>query len=265
MVSFEDRILEHRQGQIFTRTWLPAGEPAGCPVILFHDSLGCTELWREFPAVFAKRTRRCVISYDRSGFGKSNPRNGRPGFDFIGDEARTWVPVLREGLGIDRFAAFGHSVGGSMAAQVAVAFVDSCEALITESTQAFVEDRTLAGIREAQRQFEQPEQLARLRRYHGEKTEWVLDAWTGIWLDPAFSNWSLAEVMPRVRCPLLVIHGADDEYGSNRHAELIASLAGGPSRLEVIEDTRHVPHREREAEVVAMVAEFLTAQAPNIR
>jgi len=41
------------------------------------------------------------------------------------------------------------------------------------------------------------------------------------------------------------------------HPALIAELSGGPARLELMPDTRHVPHREREADVVAMVRAFL--------
>jgi pimeloyl-ACP methyl ester carboxylesterase len=44
---------------------------------------------------------------------------------------------------------FGHSVGGAMAVATAARIPDRCAAVITESAQAFVEDRTVAGIRAA--------------------------------------------------------------------------------------------------------------------
>jgi pimeloyl-ACP methyl ester carboxylesterase len=65
-------------------------------------------------------------------------------------------------------------------------------------------------------------------------------------------------VLPQVACPALVIHGIDDEYGSSAHPTLIAELGGGTARLELMADTRHVPHREREAEVIAMVKGFVS-------
>jgi len=64
-------------------------------------------------------------------------------------------------------------------------------------------------------------------------------------------------VLPHVKCPLLVIHGMDDEYGTVRHPELIGELAGGPVRVEIMAATRHIPHRENESAVVGMAAEFL--------
>ena len=85
----------------------------------------------------------------------------------------------------------------------------------------------------------------------------MLDAWIESWLAPAFATWSLRPVLPQVACPTLVIHGIDDEYGSTAHPTLIAELGGGAARLELMPDTRHVPHREREADVVAMVRAFL--------
>jgi pimeloyl-ACP methyl ester carboxylesterase len=241
---------------LFVRKWVPL-QTHGSTIVLFHDSLGSVELWREFPSVLAARTGRAVIAYDRLGFGQSDPRDDRLGMDFIADEAETFFPALRAQLGIDRFVACGHSVGGGMAVYCAAQCGAACAAVITVAAQAFVEDRTLQGIREAQALFADPAQVERLAKYHGDKARWVLDAWLDTWLSPQFAGWSLDAVLPRVTCPLLAIHGADDEYGSTRHPERIGRLAGGPARVEVMPDTRHVPHREREAAVLDWVAEFL--------
>jgi hypothetical protein len=75
-----------------------------------------------------------------------------------------------------------------MAVATAAHFADDCAALVTESAQSFVEDRTLTGIRAARAAFEQPGQVERLERYHGAKARWVLDAWIGTWLDPVFAG-----------------------------------------------------------------------------
>ncbi|MCR2726207.1 alpha/beta hydrolase, partial [Salmonella enterica] len=86
------------------------------------------------------------------------------------------------------FIAFGHSVGGGMGICCAAAHPDDCRALITESAQTFAEDRTLDGIRAAQRNFAEPGQLDRLKKYHGDKAAWVLSAWVDTWLSPAFAD-----------------------------------------------------------------------------
>jgi pimeloyl-ACP methyl ester carboxylesterase len=246
-------------GRLFVRTWSPARPSRLAPIILLHDSLGSVELWRGFPEALCTATGRQVVAYDRLGFGRSDAHPAALTLDFIASEAEADFGAVIRHLGIERFILFGHSVGGGMAVNCAAHRSAACVALITESAQAFVEDRTVKGLEEARVFFNDPVQIERLKRYHGDKARWVLDAWIESWLHPAFATWSLRPVLPQVACPTLVIHGIDDEYGSSAHPTLIAELGGGPARLELMPDTRHVPHREREAEVIAMVKAFVSA------
>lgn len=263
-VIARDHRIATARGALFARSWGPSdGRPvANAAILLFHDSLGCVEVWRDFPALLASATRRTVVAYDRLGFGRSDPHPGPLPPTFVRDEAETAVPRLREALrdelGLDRLIPFGHSVGGGMAVATAARLADACDALVTESAQSFVEDRTLDGIRAARAAFAEPDQFERLRRYHGAKARWVLDAWTETWLDPGFAAWSLDDDLRRVRCPTLALHGDGDEYGSAAHAERIARLAGGPSRAVILDGCGHVPHREQSARVLDEVARFLT-------
>lgn len=258
-----DVSISHPQGRLFARVWEPQSgsrqSTPRSPIVLLHDSLGCIDLWRHFPAELCAATGHPVIAYDRLGFGRSDARQALPSLDFIADEARSYFPLLRAQLGFDRFIAFGHSVGGGMAVNCAAEFAAHCDALITESAQAFPEDLTLASIVDAKAQFAESGQLDRLRKYHGDKAEWVLKAWTDSWLHPDFAAWTLAPVLPQVTCPVLAIHGEHDEYGSARHPEMIAGLCSGPSRCEILPATGHVPHRERGALVLDLVREFIAS------
>lgn len=264
-----DVWIEHPRGRIFARSWSNAcdtrSQPEKAPIVLFHDSLGCVDLWRDFPAQLCAATGRRVVAYDRLGFGKSDPRNDNLAMDFIADEAKTFFPVVREQLCLDRFIVFGHSVGGGMAVNCAAQDSSHCMALITESAQAFAAEETLQGILVAKRQFENEAQLERLRKYHGVKAKWVLDAWTETWLAPEFASWSLAKVLPQVSCPVLAIHGEFDEYGSTRHPEMIRQLCGGPSRVKIMKNAHHVPHRELPEVVFALVSEFVSSDAVRPR
>jgi pimeloyl-ACP methyl ester carboxylesterase len=256
----EDVWIAHPRGRIFARIW--SGAAAGiradkAPIVLVHDSLGCVDLWRNFPAKLGAATGRAVIAYDRLGFGRSAPRQDKLPQDFVADEAATFFPLIRERLGLRNFVAFGHSVGGGMAVHCAARYPEDCRALITVAAQAFVGDETRHGILAAKEAFQHAGHFERLRKYHGEKARWVLDAWTETWLDPGFASWSLADVLPMVKCPVLAIHGAQDEYGSARHPETIAARSGGPSRIVMMADTGHLPHRERPGELVALAAGFL--------
>ncbi len=246
---------------MFARIWHPSGEGmdrgAESPIVLFHDSLGSVALWRRFPERLCTATGRTVIAYDRLGFGNSDPFQGEWSSRFIHEEARTFFPVLREQLGIETFIAMGHSVGGAMAALCAAALPSACRALITESAQAFVEDRTLQGIREAKSAFHQDGQLNRLAKYHGDKARWVLEAWTETWLSPEFLSWNLDADLSTIVCPALILHGEHDEYGSERHPMRLAQAMAGETQVVLLPGCRHVPHREAEDTVVELVSSFL--------
>ncbi|CAH0317217.1 2-succinyl-6-hydroxy-2, 4-cyclohexadiene-1-carboxylate synthase [Massilia sp. Bi118] len=255
-----DVWIDHPHGRLFSRVWRHAStgraDSENTPIVLLHDSLGCVDLWRDFPALLAFETGCDVLAYDRLGFGRSDRREGKLPLDFIADEARTYFPVVCEQHKVNRFIAFGHSVGGGMAVHCAAQYPERCEGLITESAQAFIGEETRAGLLEAKGLFEDERALSRLAKYHGDKAAWVLDAWLGTWLAPSFAAWSLRDVLPAVRCPVLAIHGALDEYGSSRHPETIAEHAAGPSRVHILPGTYHVPHKERPGEIAGLVAAF---------
>lgn len=249
--------LRTDQGDLYAKIWSPGAAGRHAPIVLLHDSLGCVELWRDFPLRLAERTKRRVIAYDRLGFGRSDPHPARLGRDFIRDEAQVGFPAVLAQLGLDEFIVFGHSVGGGMAVACAAAQARRCRALVTESAQAFVEDRTTRGIRAAQQSFASSDQRDRLRKYHGDKAAWVLSAWIDTWLAPDFAGWTLDADLRRLRCPTLALHGDQDEYGSARHPQRIAEHAGGGATVHLFSGCGHVPHRELADVVLGRVSGWL--------
>jgi pimeloyl-ACP methyl ester carboxylesterase len=258
-ISTEDRWIHHPQGKLFSRAWTPESghQPGSAPLVLLHESLGSVAQWRDFPAQLALATGRRVIAYDRLGFGRSAPRHGAMAPDFIRKEAQSFFPAVRAQWDLERFALFGHSVGGGMGVECAARWPEGCEALITEAAQAFLETLTITGIRQAQQVFADPAQMERLARYHGSQTRWVLDAWINTWLSPAFASWSLDAVLPQVRCPVLALHGEHDEYGSSAHPQRIAEFCGGAVHIEILGGLHHVPHRENPQRILDLAADFL--------
>jgi pimeloyl-ACP methyl ester carboxylesterase len=240
-VTATDHRVSTDRGDLFARTWTPSILTSGrsAAILLFHDSLGP------------------VVAYDRLGFGRSDRHPGALPLTFIQDEAASAAPRLCETLGLGTIIPFGHSVGGAMAIATAARLPDRCAAVITESAQSFTEERTFAGVRAAQAEFEKPGQLERLARYHGAKARWVLDAWIGTWLSPAFASWRLDADLPAVRAPALALHGDRDEYGSVQHAHRIAGLTSGKARVVILENCGHVPHREQPARILDEVARFV--------
>lgn len=254
-----DLWVDSAAGRIFVRSWIPDAVAAGerAPILLLHESLGCIEQWRDFPAALSRATGRTVVAYDRQGFGRSDRLTSAPAPSFVEDEATDGFAAVREQLGIERFVVLGHSVGGSMAVHCAARFAQECQALVTMAAVTFVEARTLAGIRQAKAWFADAAQRERLRRYHGERSDWVLSAWIDTWLDPGFASWSLQPALPAVRCPALAIHGSDDEFGSEQHPQLIGQHAAGPVEQVLLPGVGHVPHREQPQQVLERIARFL--------
>lgn len=265
-VGSTDIYADAPGGRLFVRTWESASGLDRPPVVLLHDSLGCVDLWRDFPVALCRRLARPVIAYDRLGFGRSGKRLDLPGPDFIREEAEVFFPAVARALGRSEFVLFGHSVGGAMALAVAARPQVACVAVISESTQAFVQEQTVAGIVAAKALFASADQFDRLARWHGDKAEWVLRAWTEVWLSPAFAGWTLDPDLPRVRCPILALHGDQDEYGSVEFPRRICARVSGPAELAILQGCGHVPHREQPSEVLDRVAAFLgrAGQTPNL-
>lgn len=255
-----EAILKLKGKEIYLKQWHPENPLTQTPLILLHDSLGSVDLWRDFPQKLCEHLQIPVYAYDRWGFGRSSARQELPSAEFIAEEAQTHLPEILQALKISQFYLLGHSVGGAMALTAAAAN-PNCLAVISESAQAFVEDRTREGIEAARISFKNSEQLARLAKYHGDKTPWVLNAWTEVWLSSAFAEWSLSPVLGHIRCPTLVIHGDQDEFGSVRFPQKIA--AGIPhAQMIVLENTGHVPHKQNVAVVLSLIGDFLRPKHP---
>ncbi|MGY5808201.1 alpha/beta fold hydrolase [Rhizobium sp. LEGMi198b] len=245
--------IESPAGRLYAKSWAPRDLNSKSPIILFHDSLGCVALWKDFPQLLARSLGRRVIAYDRLGFGRSDARTDILERDFIAQEAERFVPLLCEQLAVGEFIACGHSVGGGMAVETGARFA-GCNAVITIAAQAFVEDRTVQGIRTSQQEFASVDNIARLAKYHGEKADWVLRAWIETWLAPEFAEWNLDAALEKLGCPVIAIHGDRDEYGSLAHPRRIAA---GRGSFHILPDTGHSPHREHPALVIKVIEDLL--------
>lgn len=257
-VSVSEEWVPIAEGTIYVKRWAPVEQTTlgHVPIILFHDSLGCVDMWRQFPQALSQRLARPVIAYDRLGFGRSSARRGIPSVRFVSEEAETYFPQIIKQIGIGEFIAFGHSVGGAMAVLAAAKFSAECRAVVTEAAQAFVEQKTLTSIADSKVRFADPQELAKLAKYHGDKAAWVVSAWTETWLSPEFADWNVRSALPNVSCPLLAIHGDRDEYGSAEFPAALSSMTSGHAEMMLLAACGHVPHRERETLVLDRIESF---------
>lgn len=230
------------------------------PVLVFlHDSLGCTQLWRDFPYELANAVQCNVLIYDRLGYGKSDgmPTAQRP-VNYLEHEADV-LNIIITTLHIDNAVLFGHSDGGSIALITAAKYPERVKALICEAAHIFVEDVTLKGIIAAIQAYKNTDLAIRLKKYHGDKVETLFKAWTDTWTRPDFKNWNIENFLPAITCPLLFIQGKADEYGSLHQAEKTIHQVKGPAQKLIIPGVGHTPHREAADVVLIGASEFINA------
>ena len=233
-------------------------------LVLLHDSLGCITVWRDFPDRLSAALGCHALVYDRRGYGASSPFGAeprRPGY--LEDEADVLARVL-DACGVGEAVLFGHSDGGSIALVAASRYPDRVRAVVTEGAHVFVEELTLAGIREARETLRTTDLRERLWRHHGERTDAVTSAWIDVWLSPEFRDWTIERYLPAIRCPVLVLQGTDDEYGTPEQVRAIAEGVSGPARAQLIAGVGHTPHRAAPDEVLRLTTAFLAETVPEL-
>jgi pimeloyl-ACP methyl ester carboxylesterase len=234
-----------------------AATRTGAPTLVFlHEGLGSVALWRDFPAKLAARTSAGALVYSRRGYGRSDRLDAPRKPDYMHDEALVVLPELLRECGIADPILIGHSDGASIALIHAGSGRWPVCALILEAPHVFVEDVTLASIEQAKATYRTTDLAERLARYH-EDSDHAFWGWNDIWLDPAFRTWNIEEYLPRVRCPVLAIQGADDEYGTLAQLDSIERGVGGSFERLVLANCRHSPHRDQEALTLEAMARFI--------
>ncbi len=230
----------------------------GRPTLVFlHEGLGSIEMWHDFPETLAEKTGCDGLVYDRWGHGKSDPIDVQRTLRYVHDEALDILPEVLMNSGVEDAILIGHSDGGSIALIFAAEYPGSVRGLITEAAHVFVEEITLEGIREAVKAYQTTNLKEKLARYHDNNTEMIFKAWYDTWLSPEFKQWNIEDCLPRVRCPVLVIQGEDDQYGTEAQVEAIASQVAGPATPLLIPDCAHIPHKEATGRVIKEMTEFI--------
>jgi pimeloyl-ACP methyl ester carboxylesterase len=125
----QSAAVDHQRGQADERTQLLRlpdgrrlafcewGDAAGPAVLSLHGTPGSRYLRHVGSAYEDDRLR--VVTYDRPGYGRSDPQPGRSVFETAAD-----VEALADHLGIDTFAVAGVSAGGVHALAAAAALPD---------------------------------------------------------------------------------------------------------------------------------------------
>ena len=225
-------------------------------IVLLHEGLGCLALWRDFPQRLAEATGFGVFVYSRAGYGRSDPIALPRPLDYLSREARFSLPLVLGSIGFQRGVLVGHSDGASIAAIYAGERDDErVKGLVLMAPHLFTEPAGLASIAEAKRAYETGDLKPKLARYHAHVDAAFL-GWSGAWLDPGFTAWTIETFVERWRSPALVIQGADDQYGTLAQVRAIEARSPAPVETLVLDNCRHAPQFEQPDATLDAIAAF---------
>ena len=239
-----------------------APERKAAPLIVFlHEGLGSLSMWRDFPQRLCDAAGVRGLVYSRPGYGRSTPRAPEEAWDldFMHHQAHEVLPALLTALDIeathDRPWLFGHSDGGSITLLYAAKHRDAIAGAIVLAPHILVEDLSVDSIAKAKTAYETTDLKQRLAKYHDDPDS-AFWGWNTIWLDPRFRDWSIADEIAPIHCPLLAVQGLEDEYGTLAQVRGIAERVP-QTRLLEIPRCGHSPHRDQPELVIEAVASQL--------
>jgi len=232
--------------------------PSTAPTLVFlHEGLGSVSLWRDFPEALCRQTGCGGLVYSRWGHGNSDGLDRPRSVRFMHDEALIVLPQLLDALEIERPILIGHSDGGSIALIFSGSRPENPAALILEAPHVFVEDLTVSSIAQLRDRYATTDLRTRLARHHANVDSLFRD-WTDIWLSSEFRAWNIEESLPAVRARTLLIQGLDDEYGTSRQVDTIASGISAPSETLMLGACGHAPHIDQRTAVETAMARFIS-------
>jgi len=226
-------------------------------IVMLHEGLGCVGLWGTFPERLAAATGSGVFVYSRAGYGNSSPAPLPRPLTFMDEEALDVLPRVLATIGFKRGFLFGHSDGASIAAIYAGSVQDHrVRGLVLMAPHFFTEPMGLAEIRRAGQTFTAGILRDKLKRWHAD-VDAAFRSWIEPWLDPEFQKWNITEALGYIRVPILIVQGADDQYGTIKQIEAAQEQCFCPVEVAILPGARHSPHRDAPDATLDAVAGFI--------
>jgi pyruvate dehydrogenase E2 component (dihydrolipoamide acetyltransferase) len=247
--------------------YLKLGEGEGTPLLLLHVFGGDINVWVfNQEALAAERT---VYAIDLPGHGGSTKDVGDGDLASFVLVAAGFMDEMR----IEKAHVFGHSMGGAIAGSLAITHPEKVESLALiasaglgeEINGDYIEDFIAANRRKEMKNvlgllFADPDlvnrqlvnDVIRFKRLDG------VDEALRKTADKLFPGGRQADVpdVSGVGVPMLVVWGREDEVIPVSHSENAPENA----RVEVLEETGHMPQMEAAGRVNRLIGEFLDGQ-----
>jgi pyruvate dehydrogenase E2 component (dihydrolipoamide acetyltransferase) len=242
------------------------GEGPGIPVLLLHGFGADLNTWMFTQRALAEGRR--VVALDLPGHGGSAKEVGAGDAESLADT----VAAALDALGIERVHLIGHSMGGAVAAALAVHSgegVASLTLLASAGLGPEINAAFIDGFVRASRRREATEVLSLLvhdpalvsrtmvedvLRY--KRLDGVPAALTKIaeaWFPSGRQSLDLAQQVAALSLPVQIIWGREDRIIPVAHAEALASRVP----VHILEQTGHLPHMEKAGEVNRLIGRFV--------
>jgi valacyclovir hydrolase len=233
-------------------------EGAGLPLLLIPGALGTGR--GDFPdqiGWFAERGFD-VIAPDPRGYGRSRPPQRVYPLHFYHRDASDMF-ALMDSLGHARFSIMGWSDGANIGTIMAALQPDRVERLVVFGGQSFLTSEDIATFKAIRRVEDwAPKPAANMRAIYGAELDGLWDRYVAgqeLLFEAGGDLYGL--LLGKVRCPVLVLHGAKDPLVPEFQAEAIAR--GIPnSELRVFPHGRHNIHMRQAEEFNLLTHAFLT-------
>lgn len=232
----------------------------GLPLLVFlHEGLGSISQWKDFPGKLAERLKLPALLYDRYGYGRSDERKEPFYPRFLHDEATDWLPGVFSELGLDAHPKIliGHSDGATIALLHAALAPQHVVAVVSEAAHVMIEETTRNGILRVKEELEKGKLEELLHRHHGHRSRQLIRGWVDNWLSSENHGWNIEDILHGIRCPVLIIQGDQDHFGSFAQVASIRDKIDGPATVMYIPDCGHVPHFQAGRQVISAIEEFL--------
>lgn len=273
----------------------PASGQSSGTVVLFHGKNFYGSYWENTAKELSQAGYRVIIP-DQIGFGKSTKPNINYSFDLLATNTAT----LLNHLGIDKFSAVGHSMGGMVAARVALNYPDRVTNLVFENPIGLEDYRfkvpplSIEAVYQKELATTNSENIRKFLKNYVVK--WVPDVFerfvevrTRVTLGGEYPRWAMAAALtyqmvyqqpvvhefPLIKARTLVVIGQKDKTTLGRgfvKPDVLATLGNYPelgkattraipnAHLVELKNVGHIPHLEVPDHYHKLLVDFLNGK-----
>lgn len=226
-------------------------------LVFLHDGLGSIKQWKDFPEKISSDLEIPALLYDRFGNGASDNIIKTKNKNFFYQESEILNTLLNKLQINSGFFLIGASDGGTISLLYSSMFPENVKGVVTIAAHTFVEDKTISGVLELKEKYKKYNVESYLKKFHGDKTDFLFNSWAGLWLSKKFRNWNIFQDLKKVKCDVLALQGNGDEYGTIEQLKTIKKYVKGKCMIKLIKDANHFPHYKKEDEVRKLIEKFI--------